>query len=260
MTTEPLLTTLGDSPEQSQTRAWLYYFLQLLFCYPMIMLAVSPVALLLRAFGLNEEFPSQIHFAGYQALLCLFIGPIIGWVAGHVEASLAPTGRWLWVLPAAILIFSIVHAAEIQPVPWLPEEFFATGANEGLGVYFLTLPSCAAVGYSIGMVLRGVRCKPAIGLGLRPIARVLLVAVMSTALFIPSAALIHRFERAKMDRWSRMRFVIDRSGLRFSSDPNLLCAAPTSATLPLLRAHLESLESRTCSGGAPSQNRSSETA
>lgn len=238
--------TPGNPAELSVARTLLYYCLQLILCYPATMLAVLPVAALLRAFGLSGDLPSQIHFAGYQALLCLFIGPIVGWTAGRLVPSLVSTGRWLWVLPAAVLIFSIV-AAKNQPVPWLPEEFFASSDNEGIGVYFLTLPSCAALGYSIGMVLRGAYRKRASGPGLHPVVRILLVAVIG-ALFVPSAALMHRFERVKMESWSKVRFVIDPSGLRFSPDPNLLCAA-TSAALPLLRAHLESLESRTCSGG-----------
>lgn len=241
--------TPGESPEQSEARAWFYYCLQLIFCYPVIILAVHPIAVLLRVFGLSGELSSDIHFAGYQALLCLFIGPIIGWVAAYFQPSLVPTGRWLWVLPAAVFMSSIVDAAETRPVPWLPIEFFATGANGGLDVYLLTLPSCAALGYSIGMVLRRVCYKRMIGLGFRPVVRVLLVAVIGTALFIPSAALLHRFARSKMESWARVRSVIDPSGLRFSPDPNLLCAAPLSAALPLLRAHVETLGTRICSGG-----------
>jgi hypothetical protein len=52
-----------------------------------------------------------------------------------------------------------------------------------------------------------------------------------------------------MQSWSRVRFVIDPSGLRFAPGPNPLCAAPDSSALPLVRATVESLESRICGRG-----------
>jgi len=225
------------------------YCLQLIFCYPLTMLAVWPVSALLGTLGLSGEHPSHIYFAGYRALLCLFVGPIVGWAVGRMSPSRVTVGRWLWLLPAVVLIPSIIHAMRTGPVPWLPEEFFITGDNEGLGVVFITLPACSAIGYSVGMVLAGMPGERAITYAIRPILRIALALVIGAALFVPCAALLSRFERAKMQSWSKVRSVIDPSGLRFSPDPNQLCAAPSSSALPLLQATVESLESRICGGG-----------
>jgi hypothetical protein len=47
-----------DTPEQSEARAWVYYTLQLVFCYPLTMLAIWPASALLRMFGLAGEHPA----------------------------------------------------------------------------------------------------------------------------------------------------------------------------------------------------------
>jgi hypothetical protein len=210
------------------------------------MLAAWPASALLRACGLHGDHPPHIYFAGYQALLCLFVGPIPGWITGRMAPSLAPTGRWTWVIGAMVLIPSIVHATATRPVPWLPEEFFVTGANEGLSVVLLTLPACSAIGYSIGMLLLGIFPNSR-GAGTNRLVRGLLVFGTGIGLFLPCAAILHKFERTKIEGWSRVRFIIDPLGLRFSPDPNFLCSAPTGVALPLLRpAIVESLESRIC--------------
>jgi hypothetical protein len=132
----------------------------------------------------------------------------------------------------------IVLGPRTGPVPSLPEEFFITGSNEGLGVVLLTLPMCSATGYSIGMVL----------LGMRRFLRTVIVVAVGAALFTPCALILHRYERAKIENWSKVRSVIDPSGLPFSPDPNFLFAHPTGQ-LPLLHATVEDLEKRVCSKG-----------
>ena len=62
----------------------------------------------------------------------------------------------------------------------------------------------------------------------------------------------HNFERSKIERWSRVRTVIDRPGLPLSAGASQLCAADDStASLFVLRAgtYVEGLESRRCLDG-----------
>jgi hypothetical protein len=202
------------------------------------MLAISPTSALHRAFGLAGEHPPYIYFAGYDTLLCLFVSPILGWTAGRVAPSLLLTGRWTWVLPAILLIPMIILGPRTAPVPSLPDGFFITGSNEGLGVVLFTLPMCSAIGYLIGMLL----------LGMRRVLRIGIVVAIGAALFIPCALILHRYERATIESWSKVRSVIDPLGLPFSPDPNFLCAHPTGQ-LSLLHATVEDLETRVCSKG-----------
>ncbi len=227
-------------------RAWLEFCLQLVFCYPLVMLVVAPVAALLGRFGLSGDLPSHIHFAGYEALLCLLIGPVIGWQVGSFAPWLVASGKWLWVLPTFVLGYAVCNAARSQLVPWLPEEFFASPSNERIAVYFLTLPSCSAVGYSIGMASQ---CAWQFKPRWDGILGGLVSMAIGSVLFFASVGLVHRFECAKWESWSKLRFIIDPSGLRFASDPGALCADSNAGRFPLIIAHVESLETRICNGG-----------
>jgi hypothetical protein len=124
------------------------------------MLAGAPFFALLSVLGFGGEHPAHIHFAGYDALVCLSVGLIAGWVIGCVSPTLVPSGRWIWVLPAIVSLPDMVREGLASgPVPWLPESWFVAGTNEGLGVYLLTLPACSALGYSIGMRLAGLKFR-----------------------------------------------------------------------------------------------------
>ncbi len=232
-------------------RASVCYGLQLISSYPATMLVVLPLAVLLGSFGLSGDHPSHIHFAGYEALLCLLVGPWIGYTAAWLAPTLAPTGRWMWV-PASPVVISLIVKAMLPPqrVPWLPEEFFVTAGNEGLSVVLLTLPACSAMGYSIGVLLAG-GFRSRTGGGRAGLARqLLLLALISLALLVPLTSVVHKFEQTRVLGWSKVRSIIEPLGLPISTDPNLLCAAPTGARLHLLRpAMVESLGSGVCSGG-----------
>jgi hypothetical protein len=53
---------------------------------------------------LSSENPSHNYFAGYEALICRFVGTIVGWGVGRVVPSFISTGRWMWVTPVGVLL------------------------------------------------------------------------------------------------------------------------------------------------------------
>jgi hypothetical protein len=133
-------------------------------------------------------------------------------------------------------------------IPWLPNYFFASGDNEGLGVFLLTLPTFSALGYSIGIALVGTRSRWEKLTGLSPISSVATITVAWVVLFSALALLAHGFERSRIDKWSRVRTVVDRPGLWLSTDANQLCSARTSTAGPLLPTgtKVEGMERRVC--------------
>ena len=237
---------LETAREPKLVPAAVRYFLQLVFSYPVVVLAGYPLSRLLSVFGLSGEHPSQTYFAGYLALSCLLVGPFIGWAVGRKVPSFVPSGRWIWVLPAAALFPGMAGAVlSRQQVLWLPEYFFATSANEGLGVFLFTLPACSALAYSIGMAF--VAPKPGwtkLSTMLNP-ATIIVAWVAVVGILAIQA---RRFEISRIESWSRVRTVIGRPGLWLSADPNLLCTAPMSNSGRLLptATMVQSLERRTC--------------
>jgi hypothetical protein len=225
------------------------YFLQLLICYPAIMLVVKPFSALLSAFGLSGNYPSHVHFAGYDMLSCIFVGPVVSWSIGRRAPSLVPTGRWIWILPV-LLVTPIVVLEQLhpQPIPWLPESFFDTGGEGFLAVFFLTLPTCSAIGYSIGMAFVGFSRRWVTPNRRSSVSRGIVFSLASIALFGILTSLLHSFEQAKIESWSKIRYVIDDQ-VRLSQDPNVLCAGlvPEGPPLKNLMA-VESLERRACGG------------
>lgn len=218
---------------------------QLVLCYPATLLVGAPFSFVLSRCGLSGEHPSNVYFAGYQALICFSIAPIIGWYAGRLVPALVSTGRWIWVAPAILLLWDIV-ASEFPHR--LPEYLFATGGNEGLGVFLLTLPACSATGYSLGMAFASM-----LGAWARATwPRVVMLALSALAVFALFAWFLHSFERSRLDHWSRVRMVIPSSGLAFSQDVGLVClnpANPPGAIHLTKGTDVESLELRACKGG-----------
>ncbi len=220
----------------------LSYLSQLVLSYPSTMFAAWTVSLLLSAFGFpSGRHSGQIYFAGYQALLCLFVGPVVGRVIGNLLPGAITAGRWLWVLGVPVLVLALNHGAPHGPILTLPEEFFSTGGNEGAGVFLVTLPACSAIGYSLGMALAP---------GPRLFSRHAYVLVIAAVLFFGSAFLMRKFERSTMQNWSRIREVVDPIGLRFSRDAESLCTGPCSAAFPVVKGTVEIRERRVCSGGS----------
>jgi hypothetical protein len=222
----------------------LRYFLQLLCSYPAVSIAIIPFSAVLSRLGFSGELSSNKFFAGYEALLCLFVGPFIGWIVGHLKPSFVSSGRWIWILPAMIIVPDMVRQLLHQSIPWIPEYFFATNANERLGVYLGTLPTCSAVGYSIGMFFTRVR-------RFRSVIKAAIVTIAGVALFCLFASLLRKFENSRLESWARVRTVIDRAGLPFSADVRLLCGPKdlASSRAFLLRSgtYVETLERRGCS-------------
>lgn len=211
------------------------------------MLASVPISALLAIAGLSGGSRPQTHFAGYQGVVCLFVGMAAGWITGRKVPAFVPIGRWIWVLPAVVVFPDM--AREVlgsTPVPWLPEEFFSTG--EGGGVFFLMLPTFSALGYSAGMALIDTKPIWARLTSRMPIPHAVTMTLAWVALFVLLLVVAHSFEGWRIEKWSRVRTVIERPGLSLSGSANDLCAAGTSGGGPLLRTGtmVEGLESLAC--------------
>lgn len=186
------------------------------------MIVNLPFWALLSKVGLSKEH-QPYGFAGFEALVCLFVGVLVGACVARWKHSFVSTGRWIWVLPAAIILPDIVRI-QFRPsgVPWLSEYLFAS-EGEGLGVFFLTL-GLSATGYSIGMAVPGIRSLQTHTNRLRSVIRIAWLSAGGVAVFALFAFTLHRFEQRSLTRWARVRLVIERPGLQFSPDPQSLCA------------------------------------
>ncbi|HLK46573.1 MAG TPA: hypothetical protein VKT49_00480 [Bryobacteraceae bacterium] len=145
-------------------------------------------------------------------------------------------------MPVSVMLpATIGEVLRPQPVPILSDNLFETG-GESLGVYLFALPTCAAIGYSIGMALaRGDR---------KPFATstVACIAVCALSVFVIAAALLNRYENRALDRWSRVRTVLG-AGLTLTTEARELCASPFSSGGTRIESatYLETLEHRVCS-------------
>jgi len=226
---------------------WGFYVVQLVLAYPIIGIATAPFAALFSILGLSGQNPSHVSFAGYDALLCLFIGALVGAAIGYTFPSLQPSGRWIWLLPTIFAVpVMILYFLKSQPVPQLPPSLFFT--DEGLDPVLLTLPACANTGYSIGMVLLA-PLRRWVTHGPSATRRIALLTLGCTGLLLASAGLLHVLEERYATAANKVRTVIEPHGLPFSPDPDLLCISPSPANLPVLKAPVETIETRTCSEG-----------
>src|ERR1700679_1440987 len=178
----------------------LSYLLQFVLCYPAVLLASWPISALLSQLGFTGSHPGSVLFAGYEAIACLFAGPILGWCAGRVSPKLTAAGRWIWVIPVGLIFWDLASTAlngrGVYGVAWLPENLFATGDNEGIGVFFFTLPACSLAGYSVGISLAGKRLT-----WLTNPQNASLSAMAVVALFTALLLLAHNVERDDIDKW-----------------------------------------------------------
>jgi hypothetical protein len=219
------------------------YFAQLFLCYPATLLIAKPISAILSYFGLNGDYPSKVHFAGYDALICLLVSAVIGSMIGRDSPSLALTGRWIWVVPCVFVVPDILRTEFHRgSVLWLPEYLFQTRSNLGFEVLFFTLPACSAIGYSFGVAI----------LSKRPFSewRTPKFAAICVGTFSLLVLLMNFIEEAKMARWSRVRSVIGAPGLELARSPYPLCQVPPSGDLLLPAGTMvESLlERRACAG------------
>jgi len=149
-----------------------------------------------------------------------------------------------------IIVPDMFRQSRHLSLAYLPEYIFATGGNEGLGVYLLMLPTCAAVGYSLGMVLLSLNDLWPPATRLRSAFRfaVLLLAAGVGLGFL--GVKLHDFERETFERRAKIRLTIS-DALQVSPDPELFCKEyQPSRRLPLLpqRTVVEKLDRRACLG------------
>lgn len=138
-------TDLNDKEEAPFGYHFLWYFLQLIFSAPGVMIASIPVLLVLSALGLTADHQPG-KFAGYETLVDLYVGILVGWWMSHRAPLLVGSGRWIWVLPAAVILGDLASGPD-----GLSGYLFESKA-EGIGVLIM-LGACSMIGYSIGMAL-----------------------------------------------------------------------------------------------------------
>jgi hypothetical protein len=181
------------------------------------------------------------------------MGFLVGWLSGMRIPSLIRTGAWIWLLPTAFVLYDIVCALRSGDATRLSEYFYATGDNDGLGVFLLTLPVSSTVGYSIGMVVaKAQRAHPtahAKGPGMR-------IAFVWAATFAIACTLMTGTERRMVERDRKIRVAVSVTGTPLASEVNALCepvetGAARTSVVPQNVTTLEFLEHAECPGGRP---------
>lgn len=231
-------------------RGVFWYFAQLAFSYPATYVASLPVTAFLARHGLSGDHGPGVHFAGYEVLGCLLLGPCVGWAVGRFKPSLVRTGCWIWILPVGVVVPDALRESRHSSLARLPEYFFTQVGDPGLAVYLLMLPTCAAVGYSLGMVLLSLNDIWPSATRLRFVVRlaILLLAAGLGLGFLGSK--LHNFERATFERRVNIRRVL-ADALQVLPDPKLFCEEYTpSGRLPLLPRGtvIEKVDRRACLG------------
>jgi hypothetical protein len=234
--------TLGETDLSLKEAApfgyhFLWYFLQLIFAAPGVVIAGTPFWFVLRLFGLNEGNQPE-NFGGYEALMFLYVGVLVGWGMAHRAPLLSVTGRWIWILPVAFILPDVLKGFFRSPVPSLSELLFASTGGGG-GVALITIPVCSIVGYSLGMTA-SVELLRAKG------SSVIAIAVIACSLL---GLAMHAFETRFLQRWSNIRTVVQSGGIQVVQNAGYLCEEAysgwTSKTLPF-PTHVEVLGRVTC--------------
>ena len=75
---------------------FLLYIAQLFGVYPITLLAGMPLFFVFAKLGIDGSHGDGVNFAGFGALICLFMGALLGHIFGIRWPSLVPTGRWVW--------------------------------------------------------------------------------------------------------------------------------------------------------------------
>lgn len=205
---------------------FLWYFLQLIFSVPGVMIASLPFWAVLLKLGLNEGH-QQAKFAGYEALVFLYVGVLVGWWMAHRAPLLTGSGCWIWVVPTSIILLDVVRGQlHPAPVPWLSSYLFAS-SELGIGVAFFTFPACSAAGYSIGMALWRFNRTWAKTSSLTFFQPIVMISSPAVAVFCLLAAALHNFEIRSLARFGKIQSVID-AGLQLLPEPQSLCGPQTS--------------------------------
>jgi len=233
---------------RSKINAVLTYALHVFCCYLAVFLAEQPVSRCLAGLGLSGDHPGTIHFGGYEAVVCFFLGATVGRLVGRRRPELQPTARWVWMVPVALLLWAVVSGTfsehAVAGVPWLPEALFSTHGNYGLSLAVVTLPAFSSAGYSIGMFIA--RRVDAVST-LRKCTMIIAGATLFGAMLL----LARHYELTSIERWSKIRTVI-APALAFSPDGDLICQPETLSAESKIATlsggtMAESLDKRGCS-------------
>jgi hypothetical protein len=230
------------------------YTAQLLVLYPLTLIAGIPLFFLLPKCGIDGNLGYGVNFAGFDALICVYMALLVGWVSGRQIPSLVRTGLWIWLLPTAVALYDIAPALlQSQAAPRLTEYVYATGSNEGLGVFLVTLPVSSTIGYSVGMLLarRESACSTADVMGVR-------IRVLScwAATFAVACAFMMGTEQRMVERDRKLRVAVRFDGTPLAPDAGVLCdtVGTGAVTTPVVLQSvtmLEFVEHAECPNGRP---------
>lgn len=226
------------------------YFAQVVFSSAATLLGSIPVTAFLARYGFSGDDRPGVHFAGYEILACLLLGPFVGWAVGRFKPSLVRTGCWIWIIPVAIVVPDAVRESRHSSLARLPEYFFTQVGDPGLAVYLLMLPTCAAVGYSLGMVFLSLNDIWPSATRLRSVFRLAILLLVGGVGLGFLGLTLHDFEHATFERRAKIRLVM-WDALQVSPDPKLFCEEYIpSQRLPLLPGGtvVEKLDRRACLG------------
>jgi hypothetical protein len=121
------------------------FIVQQILIFPITFLLTGPIMRIYGSSLTNSHGPdgrSNIP----DAVVCAIVAGTLGFGLASFRKTLAHSGCWIWVLPTTLFIWAILGDG---PNPF----FYATAANEGLGVMFFTLPTFSCIGYSLGMLI-----------------------------------------------------------------------------------------------------------
>ncbi|MBS1871748.1 MAG: hypothetical protein JSU00_00940 [Acidobacteria bacterium] len=142
----------GDPGPGPWRRLALFASQALLAPLPVVAAAAFTADRLESRLGSNYDLPPGYSDAGVLYLASIIFGCLLGSVAGRENPRLAGTGRLVWLPPFLFFAASVAEylTGAVSYEHWFPGYLYASGGNEGLGV-FLTRPAPALAGYSLGM-------------------------------------------------------------------------------------------------------------
>lgn len=225
------------------------YLGQLLLMYPLTLVSSIPVFWAFSHFGLDGDLGHGITFAGFGALICFYVGALLGYILALQMPSLIATGYWIWIPPTVLIFFDFPTLLRSGFAPRFLDYLYATGDNEGLGVFLVTLPSSALIGYSLGVFLAKFRA------GRSQKRHHTYASVVWIAAFAITSSLMVRVERTLVSSHRRLAVAVRIDGTPFVSDPTGLCgpvgAGNTSKGVMLQSpTKLELLDHNDCSAFA----------
>jgi len=89
-----------------------------------------------------------IHMWPSDLAIVTVVGLIMGWPTAKAAASMAATGKWIWIVPVPFLAYSFIHDW-FWPCKFCPSAkaaYFYPSAD----LQLFTAPALTLAGYSIG--------------------------------------------------------------------------------------------------------------